>query len=168
MFYISSQKGDKYGVTDTNDGVEEFYSTKELAKLYESNKNLVIYGTSYYNHDMECTVLELGKVLSVGELKGRIKKWREVHNQWSGYPVRDYLAEAVVGTVIYVDYVTETSSGTLMSGRTKLHKTGVDTWKYDDSSSSFDGVVYDTNRACGFLEVATVYSRVKKIGIERL
>jgi hypothetical protein len=33
MFYISSKKGKKYGVTDTSDGVEEFYRPEELLQI---------------------------------------------------------------------------------------------------------------------------------------
>lgn len=49
MFYISSKKGDKYGVTDSRDGVEEFYTKLELKALnipilgmYPHNKFIVV------------------------------------------------------------------------------------------------------------------------------
>ena len=35
MYYISSKKGTLYGVTDTKDGVEEFYSVSNLSKIYK-------------------------------------------------------------------------------------------------------------------------------------
>lgn len=50
MFYISSVKYDdsvkKYGVTDRTDGIEEFYSTKELADMFR-NYNLRIHGMTH-------------------------------------------------------------------------------------------------------------------------
>lgn len=33
MFYISSKQGNNYGITDTRDNVEEFYSIDSLTKL---------------------------------------------------------------------------------------------------------------------------------------
>jgi hypothetical protein len=33
MFYISSKKGKKYGITDTSDGIEEFYTPNEILQI---------------------------------------------------------------------------------------------------------------------------------------
>lgn len=33
MFYVSSKVKDKYGITDTSDGVEEFYTKKDILNL---------------------------------------------------------------------------------------------------------------------------------------
>lgn len=38
MFYVSSIKNDLLGVTDTDDGVEEFYSKEELSKISLENR----------------------------------------------------------------------------------------------------------------------------------
>lgn len=47
MFYVSSKKGDLYGVTDTKDEVEEFYSKEQLFKYCtEGIKIAGIFGTS--------------------------------------------------------------------------------------------------------------------------
>lgn len=36
MFYVNSKKGNKYGVIDTNDGVIEYYTAKELINIISS------------------------------------------------------------------------------------------------------------------------------------
>lgn len=43
MFYVSSLKGDLIGITDTLDGVEEFYTPKQLSDnfSYETTKSIV-------------------------------------------------------------------------------------------------------------------------------
>lgn len=38
MFYISSKKDGLYGVTDTEDGVEDFYTLKELGEIVKTCK----------------------------------------------------------------------------------------------------------------------------------
>lgn len=51
MFYISSNQGDNYGVTDTTDGVEEFYSRRKLIDLYKKGINIIgitRYDSRYY------------------------------------------------------------------------------------------------------------------------
>lgn len=40
MFYVSRKVGKKYGVIDTNDGVEEFYSMKSLAQIVRQGINI--------------------------------------------------------------------------------------------------------------------------------
>ena len=44
MFYISSIRGTKYGVKDTRDGIEEFYSKEQI---YQIARKIKIYGVSY-------------------------------------------------------------------------------------------------------------------------
>lgn len=46
MFYISSTKNDLLGVTDTDDGVEEFYPKEELSKISLENR-IKINGFTY-------------------------------------------------------------------------------------------------------------------------
>ena len=51
MFYISSNQGDIYGITDTSDGVEEFYSKRKLIDLYKKGINIIgitCYSSRYY------------------------------------------------------------------------------------------------------------------------
>lgn len=43
MFYINSKKNGKWGIKDTKDGVEEFYSTDQIRKVEQQIK---IYGVS--------------------------------------------------------------------------------------------------------------------------
>lgn len=44
MFYISSKRGSKYGIRDTKDGIEEFYSPDQIKQIA---KKIKIYGVSY-------------------------------------------------------------------------------------------------------------------------
>lgn len=46
MFYVSSKNGDKLGVTDTKDNVEEFYTKEELADFF-FNHRIRISGVTY-------------------------------------------------------------------------------------------------------------------------
>ena len=45
MFYISRRRGSKYGVVDTSDGVEEFYTKERLKSFYD--RGIDIEGVSY-------------------------------------------------------------------------------------------------------------------------
>ena len=40
MFYISSKKNNTYGVTDTSDGIEEFYTIEQLKELLKDEEGL--------------------------------------------------------------------------------------------------------------------------------
>lgn len=37
MFYVSSRKGDLFGITDTSDGVEEFYTLNDITKFVDQD-----------------------------------------------------------------------------------------------------------------------------------
>lgn len=54
MFYVSSAKGNKFGVTDTGDGKEEFYSKEELL-TFVNKQGVEINGVD--NHDVCVVVL---------------------------------------------------------------------------------------------------------------
>lgn len=49
MFYISSKKGDKYGITDTSDGVEEFYTESRIVDMVL--QGLRVDGCSYSSNE---------------------------------------------------------------------------------------------------------------------
>ena len=53
MYYISSVVDDKYGITDTKDGVEEFYDARFI---YDNFKSLEIKGVSISNNNIRISV----------------------------------------------------------------------------------------------------------------
>lgn len=65
MFYVSSvvDENTKIGVTDTEDGVEDFFTNRELAKIVKEDK-INVYGASYYNYKVTCTVLKPNQTIS--------------------------------------------------------------------------------------------------------
>lgn len=159
MFYISSVRADGLvGVTDTNDGVVEFYKKHDLVRIIESQK-VKIFGASVYNHELEPEVLTLDKILDANELKRRIDAWRKLHNPWTGLPVENYLAEAVVGTAITVGYQTVDTSGRLHKCATRLVKLNYDEWDFYDPDSTLSDRKVDSRVAAGFIEVACIYSK---------
>jgi hypothetical protein len=165
MLYVSSKRGNKFGVTDTDDDVEEFYTDREIAKLLESKK-VYIYGTSYYNYQANCTPLRVPIRLELSKLKELLKKWGEVHNPWNGHPVEDYLAQAVIGTIIDVKYYDIGSNGETFTGRTLVRKLTYDRFEFEDANCIDSGTVGDARYAASCLERACIYSRMSQIKIK--
>ena len=64
MYYVSSNKGDLYGITNTNDGVEEFYTYDYICNNFDSSK---IYGVNANNIDVWNPKKEIIKVKLSGE-----------------------------------------------------------------------------------------------------
>lgn len=167
MFYVSSivDLDKKIGITDTDDGVEEFYTD---AQIYEfMDKGLVdIYGTSPYNYKANCTALEIDRTITISRLKNLLDEWGRIHNRWHGHPVEDYLASAKIGTKITVDY-TYIGDGDRRRHRgiTRLTKLNYDEWYYDDTDNIASGKKYDSRFAAHCLEVACLYSSSYDISI---
>lgn len=167
MFYVSSivDENTKIGVTDTEDGVEDFFTNKELAKIVKEDK-INVYGASYYNYEVECTVLTPNITLLSSKLKELLDAWRKFHNPWTGHPVEDYLACAKIGTKIVVDY-SYVGDGDRRQHNcsTILKKIGDDKWSYKDDENTMSGKVDDSRFAAWALEVSCIYSRPKRIGV---
>lgn len=165
MFYVSSINGDKIGVTDTSDSVEEFYTDAQIAKFLKG-KVVDIYGTSYYNYKANCTVLEINKVITSEKLKSLLADWRKVHNQWTGHQVEDYLASAKIGTKIIVEYVyTGDGDRKQHRGTTVIKKLSYDEWCYEDTDNTMSGKTGDSRFAAWCLEVACIYSKMTGITV---
>lgn len=58
MFYVSSKRGNKYGITDTRDGVEEFYTPKEMV---EFRKMGIRIDTRYYVSKINIPIPDMTK-----------------------------------------------------------------------------------------------------------
>lgn len=168
MFYVSSVVDEerKIGVTDTEDGVEDFFTNKELTKIVHKDK-IVVYGASYYNYRVTCTVLEPNKKINSSELRKRIENWGRVHNSWTGEPVENYLAEAKIGTVVTVDYISTSDADRRLKskGCTVIKKVGDDKWTYEDTSNIASGRTGNSKFAAWTLEVACLYNTLQRIGV---
>lgn len=53
MYYVSSIKDNKIGITDSKDNVEEFFTYTQVGKMRE--KGLSIYGVGYYNGKLKAS-----------------------------------------------------------------------------------------------------------------
>lgn len=160
MYYISSKKDNRFGVTDTKDNVEELYREDEIA-YFIRDKGLSIEGAYVFNHKADCTVLHPFKCLSKTVLLSLLKAWKELHNPWTGYPVQWYLAEAEVGTRITVDYHDKS-----YKGRSELVKLSIDEWKFIDTGNTASGDIGNHAFAAWALEVACIYNKVDSLRIE--
>lgn len=170
MFYVSDVRekciGSLIGVTDTNDGVTEYYPDDVLVQLIRSKAiPSEIYGTNIYNNKLDAIVLHIDKTLDSSELRKRIDAWKHVHNPWTGLPVKYYLAESKVGTVIIVKYTDTTSEGRVFSGASKITRLSYDKWLFEDDNSTFSGQVGDTSFATSCLESSSVYMRLQSIHV---
>ena len=165
MFYVScvSPSG-LIGVTDTNDGVEEFYKNSEIVSIIESKK-AKIFGVSVFNHKAEPTALTIDRVLDVYELDNRINAWRKLHNPWTEKPVEYYLAEAQIGTAINVAYRAKVTGGRWMNGVTRLVRISYDEWYFYDPESTVNKSTGDSSFAASCLEVACIYSKPEAMSI---
>lgn len=62
MFYISSFDGTLFGVTDINDGVEEFYTKRQLVNISKSGIDIIGLHYSSYTEKWEFNVYDKGYV----------------------------------------------------------------------------------------------------------
>ena len=67
MFYVSSIKDGKIGVTDTTDGVEEFYKESQILKFI-TDDSIIIYGTCPFDSSLNCKVLRFGIDISSDDI----------------------------------------------------------------------------------------------------
>ena len=157
MYYISSSTMFKWGITDTSDGTEEFLREKDIVELIEKKK-VHIYGVEYYNHSVECHILDIDCDINRDRLNDYIIHMSKVHNQWSILPIQDHLAECKVGSKLTIDYFSKDTAGNSHKGHTELVKIGVDLWHYEDNMNTHSGKDFDSQGAAWAVEVATVYS----------
>ena len=170
MFYVSSiQPNGLIGVTDTDDNVEEFYTSRKLAEIIKDSRKRLdevhVFGCQLWNNDAECQVIKLGQTLDVDTLKALISKWRGCHNPWEEFGVECYLAGAKVGTVIVVAYDCTDTSGRVSHCDTRLVRTSISDWYFEDSSNTMSGKYSDSRFATWALDVCCVGCKVRKIAI---
>ena len=165
MFYISSVKDNKIGITDTKDNIEEFYTNDQVCDFLK-NKKIDIYGTSYYNYMCNPTPLVINQTLKESRLRELVFNWKKLHNAWEGHKVEDYLACAKVGTKIIVDY-SYIGDGDRRShtGTSIIKKLRYDEWYFEDKNNTSSGERGSSRFAAWVLEVACVYSNPKSFTI---
>ena len=162
MFYISSLKDNLIGVTDTRDGIEEFYKDKDIFKLLESG--IEIYGTNKFNYKSNSNPIEIDIEIKKSKLIDLLDKWKKVHNNWTGRDVANYLASVKVGTEITVQYITKGTKG-VNRGKTVIKKLNYDEWIYEDTVNVASGRTGNHDFAAWNLEVACIYSTPVSISI---
>lgn len=155
MLYVSGINDNLIEVTDTDDNTIESISNRDLVEVCESG--ITVYGVSIFNRIAKCTPLTLGMTLLPLRLGDLINKWKAIHNEWNGYPVRDYLAELRVGTVIDVIIWEEENKG-----KAKFIKLGIDSWYYTGRIVN-SGEVMPTYLAYVHLERECLYCTKYKI-----
>lgn len=173
MFYVSSvvDENCKIGVTDTDDGVENFFTNKELVRIVYFKK-VKVYGAAYYNSGVRkviCTILEPNQVLSIDKLEALLKRLKDWHNRWTGYPVgsklihpvENYLAMCVIGSKIIVNYILADG---FHQGTATLVKLDTDKWKYTDNNNTMSDTIADSIFAAQCLSNITSF-RIRKIQV---
>lgn len=151
MFYVSSIKGDKIGVTDTSDNIEEFYSDSQIVDIINKGK-VKIYGTNYYNYKSNSKPIKINQSISEYDLK---KLYENPNNPWCNRDIENYLASAKIGTEIVVDYVyVGDGDRRHHSAETRLKRIDYDNWYFEDTENTFSGRNGDSRFAQLALEVA--------------
>lgn len=89
MYYISSQKGNKYGVTDTEDGIEEFYTKEQLMSIYA--QGIEVNGLSDENIFVVYPIDKIRSLINSGDFKEAYKYLPE------GYRLVTVLRSSPVG-----------------------------------------------------------------------
>jgi len=160
-FHIAEWQGttlyNKIGITDTEDGKEEFYTNNEVLKFIKE-KNINIYGTYCYGVNkyrmfVFATPMEFDVKVSESKLKALFKTNKERHNPWSLYPIEDYLASLGVATkiIIFYSYVGD-GDRRRHSSRAEFVKRDIDSWYYEDKDNAFSGDIVDSRGAANFMD----------------
>ena len=162
MYYLSRHEEGVFYVTDTDDNITEPLSEGDILKLHD--KKVTIYGVDIYNRRAKCMPIKVNIACNAQILRTLLESWKELHNPWTGIPVRDYLAACKVGTSITVDYSFRGDGDRRIHNCVmKLRRLDWDTWSVQDSESAFDGDTGDTSWAAGMLEVSCIYSNSYKL-----
>lgn len=127
MYYVSSVK-DKIGITDTDDGVTEFFSPQKVYNFLE--KGIHIYGATKWNRKAECTVLKPIGIPSTSKLASVVKWCHEHYSNLTINKLEDFLAMCGAGTVIYQQ---QWEDGQCYDS--KITKIDVDKWYIDCPSN---------------------------------
>lgn len=116
ILYVSSKQGERFGVTDTKDGLEEFYTAEQLTEVC-SACDLIIYGFNRYVGDLDvfktdCFHYQFNTFIINGkECCGwvayrlpNVSKFRS-NKEYLGYPVLSYKFGGYEGTSIDISGV---------------------------------------------------------------
>ena len=148
MFYVSDIKSNGrcklVGITDTKDGVTDYYKEDVLLGLLNSGKiGCDIFGTLSHTNELWLSVLTLNKDITANELKHRILNWRKVLSPESKLLVQYYLFEAKIGTAITIAIDKIGDNGQRLKYGIRYVKIDEDSWEsnngYFDTSKGLSG-----------------------------
>lgn len=160
MYYISSKMDERYGVTDTRDMCEEFYTFSQIKDLVEV-RGVKIYGVCIYRGCMECTAITLGKKVHRFSLLRAIHNWGTVQTPWGRAVVERHIVSSQIGTKIILEYKNNVSYNMII-----LTKTDYDAWQVVDRDDVGDIQVCDSGFIVTCLEVACLNSKLVSLKIK--
>lgn len=168
MFYISSLKnnGSVCGISDTKDGVEEFFKDYEVVKMIR-DKKIDIVGGYVFDNKLNAFIITLDNKPSLSELRSRISKLSKLHNDWvRKEQIEYYIASLRVGTTIYVkSKSTYPESNMYYYTESTFKKLSYDEWRFNSDSNISDGRVDDNSFAAYMLDVYTCGMYVVKLEV---
>lgn len=170
MFYVANifDNGQEILCKDTY-GNEKLFTNKELVDFIKKDINTVI-GAFVYNNKAECHIITLNK--PEGKLKELIENWRNIHNPWEGYKVRDWLGAAPIGTILLVESGEIADRGTIgyeihgnkmIKTSHRLTKLNWNIWSWECTGSPESISIFANNRGdidyvTNAIENACIYS----------
>jgi len=145
MFYVSDIKTrGKFklvGVSDTKDGVTEYYREDALLNLLNDRKVYCeIYGVLPHADELWLIALTLNKDITANELKHRILNWRKVLSPESKLLVQYYLFEAKIGTAMTIAVDKIGDNGQRFKYGIRYVKIDEDTWEYNNTLFNSKGL----------------------------
>lgn len=129
MYYISSQKGVVYEVTDTLTGDKLIYTPSDLSLCKDRNGVPTIYGLYLSNGSAVCTVLSLDDRPRAHVLRALLSDYRKQPSLLGACLLDDYLATLVEGTELTVGIIHDNQRDASI-----FTKVEDDTWVCKDSS----------------------------------
>lgn len=129
MYYISSQKGVVYEVTDTSTGDKLIYTPSDLSLCKDRKGVPTIYGLYLSNDSAVCTVLSLDDRPRACVLRTLLSDYRKQPSLLGACLLDDYLATLVEGTELTVGIIHDNQRDASI-----FTKVEDDTWVYKDSS----------------------------------
>ena len=151
MYYISSKTKNKYGVTDSNDNVEEFYTKDEVMDFLRHG--ICIYGVSFTKSGI---VIDIFKGIEQTEttIKSLISNgWSCDWSYYCEMALENGIAKLSVGIVVHVDYIDIATSGNKFHVISDFYHNLDGTWTH---KSNTDIVGVDKKQDLGYAQMCIV------------
>lgn len=155
MFYVSSEKDidgvTNYGVTDTLDGVEEFYTAEELSNIIRYSQ-LSIQGAFKTGNSFTFYPIKLNQVLETKDIESSLNCLR--HGGNTERILKDSLVCSLVsaktGTEIVFSYELK-HTHILEEGYCTFNKISENSWSFSDSLKNFASGALSNTKAALYL-----------------